>query len=870
MAGTGHSYEIANAMEVRDLLSEAGSGLEAGQGRDWFLSRKLVRYLTSERFTAKISPDQVEGTADTFDPEDRGRLVEKIENGGDVRMFSRQIFAAGGIDLAHLADWISWVSKNDPRLSRKLARITVDQAVIRADAWTASISSLTPGSRGQEHLFMETAAGQAWMSLDDRAALMAEGYAMSHCVGDYGERLEAGTSRLFSLRDASGRSLLTAEFVKADARNQLRQAYAFGNSATPPRAQGCLAELMDRLEAVDSPGAAAAGLCLVKGRWKRVIDAWERIEWQGHSGVARGRTLIVMSPRNPAAPLLKAEFSQDGWMESVLGQTVVVSALEERHFHIDEQRVFADLCTMVGTDAFFPKGFDLAEHDGRLRPVRDLWERRDFGGVECHVEKTRKGEVFHVTHSKDEARTLLRFGECGALYHDERHFPKHVTGRAAEAVRWNMREAQRCMTAMTAAGVTSMDTIDEAGKEVWHKLRPVRLPCGEWRLFKAEAETAPCLTAPGNGAWLRTAYRAELSGMSNQDVSVSRNADGKVSWVSAFLFDKGLAEEVAAFLNKEGWEPARHVHGLHEAHYGNGKYPRARLHFIGGSWMACTSLESFLEAALKRRAKRRKLVLSEAEAEGVLAMLPEERISGDGDRLLAAAVEAWAKTAKMHVRSDRMLETHGVMRLFSERWSSCWEGRLRVAARLMPLLGERARRQVGRIACLVAKEAMRGRSQYFDPRRDTLVRLVADFHDHLPDSLFQRALKRGLCHWQPLTGTSDHSPSPAWFGPILERAGRFGQTWLLVEAADVTSARLPKEDVCITLQDAGNWLDCYRLALRGRWHFHSSLSIGRFVDIAVKSASVDPDRHASWTAVISEAQAMKSAYGREKEETRAA
>lgn len=874
MAGTGHSYEIANVHAVKEAAAALADRLPEGPGRSWFLSRKFLRHLTSDVFTVRIYHSHVEATADGFDPAERDMLVAKIAHGREVRLFSPEIFSAIGGELEHIADWIAWLKGNDPKLHSKLSRVTVEQARLMAGSWSAKVASLKPASRGTETRTLDTRAGRRWVELLDAAALAAEGYAMSHCVATYSPQLEGKSSRIYSLRDVSDHSLLTAEFTASGDRAFLRQVKAFGNGPVPPHGQSCLVELMTFLVADGGGAAEAAGLCRnADGSWSRAIDVWERIEWMGYSGVASNREMIVMSPRNPVLPLLKIVFSYPHWRTSLpAGELAGVAvALEVRHFHASEQRAFAKIRNLIGHVAeeryAMTSGPEMEVADGTVIPVLDLMPRREIGGVTCLVAARTEGELLHVPHSGDEARTLLIVAEerhmVGAgVYPARDSYSKNsrtVTGVVFDPSRWNAAESARCLAVMNAAGVQHLRTDNEAGRALRSKRRPVRSHAGKWSLFLDEALPLPGIT--GEGQWRHTGEMAEFAKGSYQSATVQLDGQGKVGSVYCVLMDLPLAQEIAAFLNFMSWKPSRHVHGLgSRKNYVTSGSEMGHLHFIGGQWSASADFDGFVKLASQKPKGRRRLYFDECEAESVFSALPSNRISDEADALLAAALTAWAKTARRHKDTDLMLSHTGIFAGASDlRWSSSWEGRLVAASRLRGRLSGRTAASLDRLAQHVIREAMKGRFSYGDIRIPSAAGLFAAYHQALPDGLFKRVLKRLLRVGTKLPlETGRNAPSPEWFGRIKDRAASLGCLSMIVDAADWTAAFLPKEGM-LTLGEAADWMECIRTAALKRWNFHSSRAGPSFCEklAAGLEACADEDELGQWKALISEAAGFK-------------
>lgn len=476
--------------------------------------------------------------------------------------------------LAHVADWIMWLSVNDPKLYAKLPRITVEQALDRAsEEWAGTKGAPAPLSRGREETVVATPAGRTWVELLDGTALRAEGSVMSHCVASYESVL--GQRRIMSLRDRAGRSIVTVEFRSEAGKPTLWQASAFANTPVPTHAQLCLAHLMQHLGAEGGSAAEAAGITRDQhGAWRRIVEVWNRESWMGMTGVSLGQDLVLMSPRDPSRTLLKVRFASVDWREQN-APVGFVSALEERHFHIDEQRAFAAVLNAVNDDALSSYGPAMVYVDGKAIPARDTMERREIGGVACLVEKgmvgrgndglslfsTRQaGEIIHVVHSRDSARTLLR------IEWDHERFRGVLAVHPMDAARWSPGEARRCMAVMTAmkAPFFSASRDTEDARTIQKRYQPVRSMDGRWYSFLEEAQSLPALTGC-SGVWRYTGDRAELTANNFGNVVIEKNAFighlPNQAVDSVKIDDFGGGYQMGEYLARRGHRRVAHVTG---------------------------------------------------------------------------------------------------------------------------------------------------------------------------------------------------------------------------------------------------------------------------------------------------------------------
>ena len=114
-------------------------------------------------------------------------------------------------DLLNMRDWLR--SENP-----ELASYTYEQAIKASEEWHAMVAS---GGEGLEYQEKNIVYGPEWnnkqfngwtiQEVRTRNDLLAEGYRMDHCVGDYCEEVKSGVSRIFSLRDPENEPHVTME-----------------------------------------------------------------------------------------------------------------------------------------------------------------------------------------------------------------------------------------------------------------------------------------------------------------------------------------------------------------------------------------------------------------------------------------------------------------------------------------------------------------------------------------------------------------------------------------------------------------------------------------------------------------------------------
>ena len=860
MAGTGHPYEIANLSLVLAVIDEAASRAPEGEAQRWFRSRHALRFLTSPRYVARV-PQDCEGALEAFDPGERELLKEKAASGGDVRLFSQEMQAALGPDLGHVADWISWAERRDRRTFAKLSRITLEQAAARAAAWSAGAMSRAVHGAGKTAEVLVTKAGRAWVELLDSDALLSEGRAMDHCVGSYDDRVLVGVSRILSLREGRGRALVTVE-IRNISPPTVRQAYAACNAPVPFGAQRCLAELLQHLRAALTPSAEAAGVTIgASGRWTPIHEAWERIEWNGYTAVTNGTRMLVMSPRNPVLPLASVTFRNADRSRGV------AAPAENRHFNMDELRAAARIRNLLedGEEPWVQPSWPglqrvvASGEPARWVATRDLWERRELAGETCLVERAGHGEIVHVTKSGDQARTILVIGDTRDLAEagNGKEFGYQASA-PRDWMRWTLSEARRCMAVLTASGVRYMMASHDDGREVRKRYRPVVSPDGRWSLFMQDSVRLPALTCEGE--WRCSDWLAELT-TPEGSVSVERRGDSVVS-VDSWYMSKKTAEEAASFMEARGWTAGPRLSGSAARSRKPGDLWVA---FFRGRWIHASSPVEFVEKACALVPAKRAFRLSRAEAEAVFRALPEERVSEAGDRLLAAALAAWAREAFRERGEALIFDPRGYLAPPIGRWSESWEGRLRLAARLEETMSPATAKHVGRIAAAALRHAMkgtRGRRAFMDPRMPSALRILAEHVSRLPEKCAVAAIRKLLGGYCDFGLFSDaRSPHPAWFGSVRRLADQHGLGHCVRAAAERALYHLKEEG--LTAEDARNWLECFRLAADQRFRFRAAAGIAGFAGMLAARADAPEEDSPEWAELARQAEEVRKAVEKE-------
>jgi hypothetical protein len=289
-------YNVVNHRDIAAWTASWAAKVADPQCAAWFMAPHLRRFLFQERFLKAVRWNQT--TAEMCAPKERAVLAAKARAGEKLWAFDSEAVERE-VDMGHLADWLAALPEDDPRLVHKVARIGVQEAVRRAEAWSAAIIR-TPfeGGFGQIREFLKTGR-HSWYDLSDPESLEYESAHMRHCVRRYASRLPAGT-RIFSLRDNKGRPHVTVEVLADDT---VAQAKGRANRLPAPRYRRAVSDLLNALQA-GSVGPDIQWLdlacCPDSGRWGLPRDIGKPAEGLGTPTFVVGDThAFVCDPDNP-------------------------------------------------------------------------------------------------------------------------------------------------------------------------------------------------------------------------------------------------------------------------------------------------------------------------------------------------------------------------------------------------------------------------------------------------------------------------------------------------------------------------------------------------------------------------------------------
>lgn len=155
-------------------------------------------------------------------------------------------------ELGEIVDWLL----AEPQ--RQLSKVSYAQALDGSKAWHAKMrkkANVEEDWAGRRAL-AKAPDGFEWAEIFSRKALDREGRLMQHCVGSYADSVDAGACKIFSLRDAQNKPVLTVECNpakdgagKPDWKEGFRiaQVKAFANAFAGPERAGALDVLVKEL-----------------------------------------------------------------------------------------------------------------------------------------------------------------------------------------------------------------------------------------------------------------------------------------------------------------------------------------------------------------------------------------------------------------------------------------------------------------------------------------------------------------------------------------------------------------------------------------------------------------------------------------------
>ena len=864
VAGTGHPYEVVNTGRVRETLEGFAARVPHPEGRAWFSYPHVLRFATSPAFVATVTGEEAEEAVaiHVADPAHRGPLLAKLAAGADLRLFVPRFFEHLGPDLGHVADWMAAMPAENPRGLRKLGRMTVPQAVAAADRWTSEVvrraATSVPGE-GRTEYFMAGRGGRAWWSLLDGAALEAESVAMNHCVRSYAPKLAWGNG-IYSLRDATGASLVTLQTISSPDRPEVRQV-AVGQIRAPwnklpasflrPDVQA----LLDRVGAKEDAYREAAALGMARdaaGRWLPMREMARRIELGGLHCWAYGTDVHALSPSDPETTLavLSGHLS---WWEGPTGRSVHMTVAGDRKLPLAAQRAVARLAQAVPDCQ--PGGVPwLVRKDGEWMPWADACEVLEFeGAAVLHHDGT-----YHVPRASDRGEILAVVERVATGGHRP---GTKLVARPAGPRQWSVEDVRTVAAALDGLRVDELAKEDEG-------LRKAGLDSpesGRWARFADHAAEYPCLAPAPDGRprrWVSAPWKTVLRLHDGREtMSIHAGMDGRVRHVIDYWASTEEIRDAARLLNELGrgassWFLGDSITGMRwrrtTKEEGEGA-PRVALGYGDGRWFVAEELSEVL--AHLRSAGRRQFRDPDCTSVA-MRLLPPSGTDPEVDLLLARHLAAWAKATPPDLIAA-MRTT-----IFSGHRSKdvprqCSVERLAEAGRLLHLMTPPERRAVGRAAAhLMRSMRDRKRNGGFAFMYEAQVReMTFALREALPESFMEFAVPRllRLCG-RLLTETvrgKDGQPDPQrlpetrWMDLFdgLDVRCRKARGAIVRAASDTLwmSDRTKGQGVRCDAATMEQWLRMVRIAMLGGFRFALQRGLeGLMLEAEAMTAAGDP------------------------------
>lgn len=598
MAGTGHPYEVVNRAEVETCLEALAASVFYPEGRSWLRSKHIVKIVTAPEYVIRMVADRDDEAIrkHVSDEAEVSILMEKLAAGGDLRMFSLEMFRQVGPDLGHIVDWLNGLPTGNARMIAKLPRITYTAAQKHAEKWVSAMAKEASKLKGSEatKIVMESSPGKLWMELLDRSALVLESANMNHCVADYSERLGHGT-RIFSLRDHHGKSMVTVE-IREFVPGQVSVGQIKGNSNLAPP-QTCRRDIVALLNAFDVKSelhrdAERIAITRTKTGWTTIMEVAERHDMFGFVGYRHGNSVFILSPGDLENIIVRVNGAMGWWSRS--GDDVTVVAVGEVNKHsLPEQRVLATFAncdkyavTMLGCDY-------LVRKDGRWMPWIDSCEKWKIGAVEF----LHKDDVAYLMSSSGN-RIVARIEKCS---HGSGWQRGHIV-KVENDFQATSSESRRLAALMSLLQVETMDT-DAVRK---HRGIRRRYNSMEWYYVPdhaVERMTSIKKCAESKMKWVITPWHAALCSNYGTDECVIEISGRVVEYVRLpFRPLMPLMQEICKTMNTMRLVARKDKFVFVEPNDEDRLNPKSTsdrapygIIFANGRWRRISSCDSFLE-----------------------------------------------------------------------------------------------------------------------------------------------------------------------------------------------------------------------------------------------------------------------------------
>jgi hypothetical protein len=201
--------DVINAKELKQWAKESAARITNPQAATWYASQ-LAKYLIN-----RYNEFRTAGLTD-FDGDPPEWVVAKVQAGQGNEI----IYVEPRQELRQQAEGvIDWLNAQTANNEAPNLRMTWEEAVEAQDEWHRDIarqSRVTELTKDQLEgivTIMEFEDGFRWVDVQTEVCLQHEGTVMGHCVGQggYTQGVQAGTTKILSLRDANNNPHATVE-----------------------------------------------------------------------------------------------------------------------------------------------------------------------------------------------------------------------------------------------------------------------------------------------------------------------------------------------------------------------------------------------------------------------------------------------------------------------------------------------------------------------------------------------------------------------------------------------------------------------------------------------------------------------------------
>ena len=191
---------VLNQDEIQQAISRLLSRARKPEVEKWVKSN-VRNYLITDH-------EEVEPVTNA-EPDSPAWLRAALSRGDEV--VNVEISRAFMDKLLHVIDYL-----NSPQADFDLARLSVPDALDKADDWTHELTKKKVSAEAEkgEEVVKKYPDGFTWKKVSSEAALDREGKLMGHCVGSYCDQVSSGDTVIYSLRDQKNEPHCTIEVTK--------------------------------------------------------------------------------------------------------------------------------------------------------------------------------------------------------------------------------------------------------------------------------------------------------------------------------------------------------------------------------------------------------------------------------------------------------------------------------------------------------------------------------------------------------------------------------------------------------------------------------------------------------------------------------